>query len=104
MDIPGTQRRNVEQRLGEDEPIGRDHESLRARGAHVLDVGFGLEVLRLEYGKTARRGELLYRRGALAQAAAGWPVGLGEDECDVVSCCEDRVKRARGELGSAGED
>ena len=74
------------------------------RGAHLLNVGFGLEALRLEYGKAARRGELLYRRSRLTQAAAGWPVGLGEDESDFVSCRKDGVKRARGELGGAGED
>ena len=42
--------------------------------------------------------------GAGLQAAAGGPVGLRQDQRDVVAGVEQARQRARGELGRAGED
>jgi hypothetical protein len=72
------------------------------RRAHALRLV--LQALRLKHRQPAPGREPLYGACHGAQAAARGPIGLGENEGDLVAGVDDARESSLSELGRTGED
>ena len=105
MDVQRALRRGLEQRRRQEQAVGGDDQRVRLRGHAPRSASCGvLSAQRLEHGEPALRREMLDRARRRSHAAAGRPVGLRQNERDVVAGVQQARQRARGELGRAGED
>jgi hypothetical protein len=73
-------------------------------GAQLVDNRGLAQALRLAHLQAALEREALHRARARTQAAAGGPVGLREDQGDVVTGLEQPDQAAFRESGSPRED
>lgn len=103
MDIQAARGGNVEDRLGKDQSVRRDHQDVDSRFAQ-----WQMRIRKLQRGRLIHRDAATCRQGVDSarkglQPAAGGPVGLAEDEGDFVAGIEQRLERPGGEGWGAGE-
>ena len=104
MDVQAAPGRHCEHRGRQDEPVGRNDHGLGSQFPQCPEHCCVLEGLRLLNRQPEFQREPFDRRRQRLQAASGRPVGLRQDEGDVMPGFVQRLERPRGELRRARED
>ena len=96
-------RRELQEGRRKQRTVGRDHDDVGPRCSPIFRFG-GAEPLWLCDFQAARQRQALDRACGGAHAAPGGPVGLGDNEGNLVPGFKQAAERLRGEFGRAGED
>jgi hypothetical protein len=103
MNVDRTVRRNLKHRRGHDQSVCRHDQDFRARGSDAVQYTGFLQSLRLKDIQATGARQQAYRARRGTQATAGRPVGLREDQRNVVAGIEQGRQRARRKFRSTGE-
>jgi hypothetical protein len=104
MDVEAAMARNVQHDLGQNQAIGGHHHHVRSQQAQLLLGRLILQGQGLEYFAAPGQGQLLHRRSLQGHTPARRPVGLGQDQGNVVACLVKGGQGPGGKFGSAGKD
>ena len=115
MNVQTTQGRRVQHPLRQDQTVGGDDHGLCAIGDGLVDGGFACQrfvgkfaiqtqAARLGDGDVVFDRELLDGRGLQFHATARRPVGLAEDQGDLMAGGDQLLHRHPRKLRRAGED
>jgi hypothetical protein len=103
MDVECAVWRELQEGRRKQRTVCRDDDNVGPHRTPLFRFG-GAESLRLCDLQPSRQRETLDRTRSCAHAAPRGPVGLGDDEGNLVSGFKQRAERLRGEFGRAGED
>jgi DNA-binding protein HU-beta len=104
VDVHAAEARQVEDSLPEDLPECRDDEEVRARFGEPPDGFLAFQALGLEEREGAIRRAPRDGRRNRGSRASGGPVGLRDDQRDLVSRVEKSRERRHGEGGRSEEE
>ncbi len=103
VDIDRAQTGQGEHRLGQNQPVSRDHHGVCAERAQARERRLVFQADGLIHFEAAFLRQGFYRAGREPQPPACGPVGLGKHQRDVMPRMRERSQGARSELRGAGE-
>ena len=104
MDIETAEARRIQDRLRQDQPVGRNHGHVSLQGGKGFTVLRIAEVQRRADGQTQFLGCLLHRAGTRLLPPPRRARRLTVDRHDIVTGSMQRAQRRNGEVGCAHVD